>query len=125
MSRFIRFAAVGGAGFLVDAGVLAILLAATPFGPFLSRALSIAVAMATTWVLNRAFTFGPSGRAVTTEGVLYASVALGVAFFNWLAYSALLTALPSIPPLLALVVASGLAMALSWFGYSRAVFARK
>ena len=38
MSRVLRFALVGGIGFVADAAVLALLLATTPLGPFLSRA---------------------------------------------------------------------------------------
>ncbi|MBK8456139.1 MAG: GtrA family protein [Phyllobacteriaceae bacterium] len=125
MRRFIRFAAVGAAGFLVDAGVLAMLLGATPLGPFVARIFSIAIAMATTWLLNRAFTFGPSRHSVAAEGFRYALVAVAVAAVNWLVYSALLLAAPGTPPLLALFIASGLAMALSYIGYSRAVFGRK
>ena len=38
MSRFLRFAIVGGVGFVVDAGVLALLLWATPLGPYFGAA---------------------------------------------------------------------------------------
>lgn len=124
MMRFVRFAAVGAIGFGVDAAVLAALLAGTPLGPFLSRIVSIAMAMAATWLLNRSFTFGPSGRPVAEEGARYGAVAVAVAGFNWLVYSALVVLMPAIGPLGALVVASGAAMALSYFGYSRAVFTR-
>lgn len=122
MGRFIRFALVGVAGTLTDAGVLAALLAATPLGPLSARVFSIAIAMLTTWTLNRMFTFGPSGRGVAAEGALYVAVALGVSAFNWLVYAGLLYGFPSLPPVIAVLIAAGLAAALAWFGYSRAVF---
>jgi putative flippase GtrA len=122
--RFLRFAVVGAIGFGVDAVVLAVLMAETPFGPFIARVFSIALAMAATWLLNRAFTFGPSGRSVAEEGARYGAVAIAVAGFNWLLYSTLVILVPAIGPLGALVIASGAAMALSYLGYSRAVFAR-
>jgi putative flippase GtrA len=101
-----------------------LLLAETPFGPFVSRIISIAFAMVATWILNRAFTFGPSDRPVAEEGARYGAVAIAVAGFNWLLYSTLVILIPTIGPLGALIVASGVAMALSYLGYSRAVFAR-
>lgn len=124
MMRFLRFAVVGAIGFGVDAVVLAVLMAETPLGPFVSRIFSIALAMTATWLLNRAFTFGPSDRSVAEEGARYGAVALAVAGFNWLVYSGLVIAVPAIGPFGALVVASGVAMAASYLGYSRAVFGR-
>jgi len=124
MMRFLRFAIVGAIGFGVDAGGLALLLAETPLGPFVSRVISIALAMVATWMLNRAFTFGPSDRSVAEEGARYGAVAIAVAGFNWLLYSSLVILVPAIGPLGALVIASGAAMALSYLGYSRAVFVR-
>ncbi len=124
MKRFSRFAMVGAIGFLVDALVLASLLAATPLGPFLSRIVSIGLAMATTWLFNRVLTFGPSGRGMVEEGARYSLVALAVAGFNWLLYSTLIVTLPSIGPLTALAMSSAAAMLLSYSGYARLVFSR-
>ena len=44
--------------------------------------------------------------------------------FNYALYAGLVTAMPAMPPLVALAVASAAAMAMSWAGYSRLVFAR-
>jgi putative flippase GtrA len=124
VKRFLRFVLAGGIGFIVDAGVLALLLAVTPLDPFSARLLSIAVALATTWMLNRHITFGPSGRPPAVEGARYGGVGAATSIVNYLVYSALLVAFPSMPPLAALVVASAVAMALSYLGYSRLVFDR-
>ena len=124
MSRLVRFAFVGGVGFLTDAVVLALLLAATPLGPFLARLASIGLAMAVTWLCNRTLTFEPSGRGALHEGARYGGVAIAVSMVNYLIYGGLLLAMPWISPLLALIIASFAAMALSYLGYSRLVFDR-
>lgn len=122
MSRILRFAFVGGLGFLADAAILALLLAATPLGPFLARLVSIGAAMTVTWLCNRSLTFPPSGRGALHEGARYGGVAIAVSVFNYIVYSGLLLAAPWMSPLAALVVATGAAMALSYLGYSRLVF---
>jgi putative flippase GtrA len=124
MSRLLRFALVGGIGFLADAAMLALLLAATPLGPFAARLASIAFALCVTWVCNRTATFRPSARGLLREGARYGGVGIATSVCNYLVYSALLLAVPATPPLAALVVASLAAMALSYLGYSRLVFDR-
>jgi putative flippase GtrA len=55
-SQFIRFAVAGAIGFVVDAGVLYLALAAG-LGPFTGRAVSFLAAVWTTWQINRRYTF--------------------------------------------------------------------
>ncbi|MBB3655905.1 putative flippase GtrA [Rhizobium sp. BK650] len=121
MKKLIRFAIAGGVGFIVDAGVLAALLHLT-LGPFIARLIAIALAMATTWALNRTFTFARSGRSLAAEGFRYGSVGVTAAFVNYGLYSALLLSLPALQPLAAMVLATAASMFLSFFGYSRFVF---
>ena len=123
-SRILRFAIVGGIGFVADAAMLALLLAATPLGPFLSRLVSIGFGLTVTWLSNRHLTFQPSSRGLAAEGARYGSVGVTTSIVNYLIYGGLLLALPWLPPLVALVVASLVAMALSYLGYSRLVFDR-
>ncbi|MDI7864547.1 GtrA family protein [Rhizobiaceae bacterium n13] len=124
MRRIVSFVLAGGCGFAVDAAVLSLLVAFTPFGPFAARAIAIAVAMAATWGLNRTFTFGRSGRTLADEGVRYGSVGLLSALLNYALYAALLLSIPQLRPLPALAMASLAAMAFSFFGYARFVFRR-
>ena len=124
MKKLAWFVVAGGTGFAVDAGVLSLLLAFTPIGPFLARAIAIAVAMAATWALHRTFTFGRSDRPLVEEGVRYGSVGLLSAVVNYALYSALLVSIPELRPLAALLLASFAAMAFSFFGYARFVFRR-
>lgn len=122
-ARFGRFLLVGGTGFLADAGVLTLLLAAFPeLDPFGARLISISLAMLLTWGLNRSFSFRPSSRGLAAEGARYGSVSIAASLLNYAAYSAAL--LPSLPPLLALAAGSAAAISFSFTGYSRLVFDR-
>ena len=104
--------------------MLALLLAATPLGPFVARLVSIGFGLTVTWLCNRMLTFGPSSRSVLSEGARYGGVGITTSIVNYLVYSGLLLAMPWMPPLVALVIASLVAMALSYLGYSRLVFDR-
>lgn len=55
-AQFLRFGLVGVAGFIVDAGLLRILLA-LGLGYYSGRAVSFLAAATATWILNRSFTF--------------------------------------------------------------------
>ncbi|MER9352304.1 GtrA family protein [Mesorhizobium sp. M0514] len=124
MSRLVRFVLAGGVGFVADAAALWLLLAVTPLGPFVARVLSIGFALCVTWQINRHLTFSPSSRGVAQEGARYGGVGIATSIVNYLIYCAILFALPALPPLAALAVASPVAMALSFLGYSRLVFDR-
>jgi putative flippase GtrA len=122
MKKLIRFGIAGGLGFVVDAGLLTLLLHVTPLGPFLARLIAIAIAMAATWVFNRTFTFDRSAHSLAVEGFRYGSVGLTSALVNYALYSMLLLTLPALQPLAALVFATAASMFFSFFGYSRFVF---
>lgn len=124
MNRVLRFAVVGGIGFLADAALLALLISTTPLGPFLSRLVSVGFALCVTWLCNRNLTFSPSERGMAMEGARYGGVGVTTSIVNYLVYCGLLLALPGMPALAALALASLAAMALSYLGYSRLVFDR-
>lgn len=125
MKRYLAFAFAGASGFLVDAAALLALTRLFGLDPFVARALSIGLALCLTWMINRTMTFGPSGRHIAEEGARYGGVALGTALVNYLIYSGILLGWPSVPPVVALIVASGLSMVISYLGYSRLVFGRR
>jgi len=124
MGRLVRFALAGGIGFVADAAALWLLLATTPLGPLAARVLSIGFALCVTWQINRHLTFSPSRRGVAQEGARYGGVGIATSIINYLVYCVILFALPAMPPLAALAIASLVAMALSFLGYSRLVFDR-
>lgn len=67
--QFLRFAAVGAAGFLVDAGALWLAMRAGA-GPLGGRALSYLAAATFTWALNRRLTFRDAGGDAGAGGAL-------------------------------------------------------
>ena len=122
MKQFGWFVIAGSLGFLCDVGMLAVLLRVSPLGPFSARVIAILFALGVTWVFNRSLTFGKSRFPLLLEGARYGSVGLLSALLNYAIYAAALLLIPSLHPLLAVVIASGGAMAFSWAGYSRFVF---
>ncbi|MCO5161101.1 MAG: GtrA family protein [Mesorhizobium sp.] len=124
MSRFLRFLVIGTVGFVADAGMLGALLVSTPLGVYSARLASIGFALLVTWLLNRLITFGPSSRPVAVEGARYGGVGIASSVINYLAYSAFIWAMPDVPIIVALVLASVVALAFSFLGYSRLVFDR-
>jgi len=120
--RFGWFLIAGTIGFFADAGMLVLLLAVSPLGPFPARIVAILFALCVTWVFNRSLTFGKSRYPLLLEGARYGSVGLFSALFNYAIYAATLLIAPDFPPLVAVVIGSFCAMAFSWAGYSRFVF---
>jgi putative flippase GtrA len=121
-ARFLRFGLVGGLGFVVDTGLLAVLHHGLGVDPFTARLISIVCAAVATWRMNRALTFGASNSSQAAEGLRYAAVAAAAAGINYAIYALALLAVPGLPPVAAVVVATLLSMVLSYFGYSRLVF---
>ncbi len=123
LGRMAKFAIVGFIGFGVDSLVLYLLIALS-FTPLQARAVSIPVAMLTTWVLNRNWSFERSTDVWYRELATYMAVAGIAAAVNYAVFAAALALMPGIAPFLALVLACAIAMFVSYFGYGRLVFRR-
>lgn len=121
MSKFARFAGVGGTGFIVDTG-LTLLLIHRGIDPFTARVFGIMFAMITTWRLNRALTFGASRTSQASEGARYFIVAILAAILSYAIYTILLISISGFPPALAIVIAVGTTTLASFLGYSRFAF---
>lgn len=67
LNQFLRFGTVGVIGFLVDAGVLMLVLRLTSAGLYLSRVVSFLCAATVTWLLNRTFTFEAGSRTTPAQ----------------------------------------------------------
>jgi putative flippase GtrA len=106
--QFVRFSLVGVAGFAVDAGVLYLALY-IGFGYFAGRAISFILAVLTTWLINRQFTFvNRPDISITTEISRYfIAMSLG-GLVNYLAYSIIIMACRDLPffPLIGVAVGS-------------------
>ena len=134
LERILKFATTGGIGFVIDVGTLTLLNAGFGVNPYVARVFAIAVAMVSTWLINRRWTWKvhektTDARAVVAEGVRYVTVAVGAALVNYGIYAATLYTLDGLidgfddllPPVSA-VVGTAVAMFVSWFGYSRFAF---
>ena len=113
---FARFCTVGALGFLIDAGVLLWLIRIFAMDPFLARALSILLALTMTWAMHRNWTFGTDGSDRLAEWSRFAAVNGAGGALNYLAYSALLIALPGTSPFVALIASSAVALIANFLG---------
>ncbi len=95
MSRFLRFAAVGVAGFLVDVAVLWLALNLLGLDKYSARVLSYLCAATFTWSANRRVTFADrratGASAMVREWAAFLLANLGGAAVNYGTYAALVT----------------------------------
>lgn len=121
-----RFAVTGGIGFLVDGAVLTALAAATSMGPLWPRLISFPVALLATWYLNRVWTFRRRDQKPLGQSARYVLVQCCGAALNLAIYAAVIALGPPLlarVPILALAIASGVAMVVNYLGARRWVFA--
>ena len=105
--EFLHFALAGAVGFLVDVGVLYLMLA-LGMGYYLGRAVSFLAAAFTTWQINRRYTFSAGGGGHwSVEWLRYLAAMLGGGAVNYGCYAALVYGLPKTAWLPALAVAIG------------------
>ena len=123
-TRFMRFCAVGAAGFCTDAGVLFGLLSVFPDRFLAARLISIGTALTLTWALNRRHTFGSSDPRRLAEWSRFAGINACGAALNFTLYAALLHSWPWLSPLLALAAGSALALIFNYLGTRQFVFAQ-
>ncbi len=109
--RFMRFALVGGIGFVIDAGVLTALVNGLGYGHYVSRAGSFSLAVTATWLINRRWVFqagAPTGREYSG----YFVVQLIGAVINLGIYVLVIELVPSLAALPVIPLACGAAVAL-------------
>ena len=122
LAHWLGFLASGGAAFATDAAVLEALIHLTALSPLLCRLLAFPCAMVVGWQMHRRFTFAVKTPATVREFLTFAAVGWSAAAVNYAVFAGLLLALPSLPPLAALVASSAIAMVYSYFGYRFRVF---
>lgn len=85
--QFVRFAGVGGLGFVVD-GTILLTLVDGGVDPFIARLMSFPFAALATWWFNRIWTFrGRGAHRARRELTSYMAVQLTGAFINYGVYS--------------------------------------
>lgn len=118
------FATSGAIAFTVDATILALLTKGFDLDPLLARLAAIAVAMVAGWQAHRRLTFAVKTPSSLREFMAYAAVAWTSAAINYTAYAAVLLLRPETEPLVALVIASVVAMGVAYVGMRFGVFGR-
>jgi len=131
---FIRFAAVGAAGFLVDLAVLTVLVHFADYKPeqvdlfgfsftlspaMQARFISFPIAVAATWMLNRNWTFKEAPkRPILTEISSYLAVQGSGGIANVGAYCLVLALVPPLQawPVIPLVAGSAVGLCLTFVG---------
>lgn len=116
------FLASGVLAFATDAVVLLLLTRLAGVDPFSARVVAIGTAMIVAYFAHRTLTFKVSDAPTLAQFAKFASVGAGVSVLNYLIYAGLLFAFATITPLLALTIASAIAMVASYLGYRYGVF---
>ena len=125
LTRFLKFGVVGTLGFVVDAGVMQLLVSFAGVGAIEARAVSIPTAVLATWLLNRSFTFGKTSAAPALASLArYVAVSAGGATINFLVYTALVMASAALAatPMIPLAIASVVALVFNYLGSKHFAF---
>jgi len=122
LPRPFRFLGVGGLGLIAD---LAVFTIAVDHGlhPLLARLISLAIATAVTWRLNRALTFDDSGRHPTDEAMRYAAVAASAQAVSYGLFAVLVVSALAAMPQLAVLIGAAAGAVVSYSG--QALFASR
>jgi putative flippase GtrA len=119
----VRFLAVGLGGLAVDQTSLTLCERAGVAFVF-ARAAAILIATLFTWLLNRRFTFGSSGRSTHHEALRYFGVAIAAQSVNFVASIGILGRVPHMPHNLAAFIGSVIATVFSYSGQRFFTFGR-
>ncbi len=123
--RFLSFAVVGAVGFLVDAGILSLLVHGHDWGSYSARLMSFSAAVTVTWLLNRTVTFqSDAERDKGREYRRYFMVQGAGSLLNLLVYSLCIALFPlaATYPVMALAGGSIVAMMFNYLGVRQWVF---
>lgn len=90
MRQFLLFGIGGTLGFLVDAGVVSLLVNGLGQGPYVSRLVSFLCAVATTFAFNRRYTFATSAKHKGQAGryliAMIGGFAVNYGLYAWLVH---------------------------------------
>lgn len=87
MKQFLRFCVVGAVGFVIDAGILQLLVSGIGVNLYLARIISFLVAASATWLMNRRYTFEVEHPATHSEWVRYITIMVLGALVNYGAFA--------------------------------------
>ncbi len=126
LRRFSSFVVVGAIGFVVDGGILSLLIHVFAWSHVSARAISFAVAVTVTWYCNRRWVFSPTSDRAREYGAYLGVQAVG-ALINLGTYLALIALFPPLArmPLVPFAAGSALALLFNYSGASKWVFAER
>jgi putative flippase GtrA len=122
LRHYCGFLLAGALALITDGALLEIQTRIMGLDPLLARPFAIAVAMVVSWLINRNVTFAVQAPPSRREFVRFAAVSWTAQVVNYLLFATLLVMRPATPALLALVLASLVAMFISYFGFRYRVF---
>lgn len=120
--HWIGFLVSGGLAFVMDAAVLEAGVRLFALDPLLARLIAIAAAMVVGWLAHRRLTFAVDAPLSAGEFARYAVAGWSAAAVNYLAFAGFILAVPALPRLACLFLASGIAMVFSYAAMRYAVF---
>lgn len=107
-AQFTKFGIVGVIGFLVDVGVLKFCMYEFDMDRYSGRLVSFMVAVTTTWMFNRLFTFKGQGKGPAhVQWAKFVTACIGGFILNYGTYAVLITTIPLVHEYPALGVAAG------------------
>ena len=121
MSQFVRFCLIGALGFVIDAGVLQLLLQTVATNPYKARIFSFLAAASFTWICNRHYTFRTTNRASRAEWLRYIGLMTLGALVNYAVYALCIASVAYAQPWTAVAAGSVAALGVN-FTLSRLLF---
>jgi putative flippase GtrA len=127
LRTLVWFGVTGGLGFLVDAGVLHLLVSGWNTNLYLARACSFTCAATATWLMNRGITFSVTHRRrrrLLAEWAAYFSASLGGGCLNYLVFAIAVRLSPLLHQIPTIAVGLGTlaSMTFNFLMYARWVF---
>jgi putative flippase GtrA len=124
LGRFGTFAAVGFAGFVVDAAILSTLVHAFAWHHYTARAVSFTAAVTATWFLNRNWVFTRTSERTREYSAYFGVQTLG-ATINLGTYALVIAVVPLLAryPVVPLAAGAALALVFNYAAAGRWVFA--
>ena len=116
------FLVSGSLAFLTDAGILFALTRGLGLDPFSARIAAIGCAMIVGFFAHRRLTFAAKEPATLAQFAKFLGVATTASVVNYAVYAGILVLRPPTDPLAALVVATAVAMGISYAGLRFGVF---
>jgi putative flippase GtrA len=116
------FLVSGASAAAVDTAITLALVHGAGLNPFAARLVGILVAMVVAWLMHRRLTFRVAAPPSLKEFLRFAAVAWSANTLNYAIYASILLAWPETLPLIAIVVATGIAAVFSYLGFRFGVF---